>query len=88
MKGWLIEAVGTASGILTTAAYIPGVIKVWKAKPAPALAVSGLQYVTVSIGIFGWLIYGIMLHSRPIIIANAVTLVLALSILLYKHIYG
>ena len=42
------------------------------------------MFALFSAGVMLWLIYGIALHSLPIMIANGITLVLALSILLLK----
>ena len=41
-----------------------------------------------SIGILLWLYYGILLQSLPIILANAVTLVLTLTIIALKIFYS
>jgi len=39
-------------------------------------------------GVVLWLVYGIALGSVPIIVANVLTLVLALAVLLMKLRYG
>lgn len=83
-----IEAIGLISAILTTGSFIPGVISVWRLKPAPAKAISTPMYVILSTGTVGWLIYGIGIESRPVIWANTITLILSLSILFYKVKYG
>ncbi len=88
MKEKQIELLGYLAAILTTASFIPGVIAVWHMKPAPAMAISSLMYIILSLGIAGWFIYGVLIKSRPVIIANGVTFVLTLSILFYKFIYG
>jgi MtN3 and saliva related transmembrane protein len=43
-----------------------------------------VMMITFSIGVFLWLVYGLVIHAMPVIVANAVTLVLALLIVLLK----
>jgi MtN3 and saliva related transmembrane protein len=46
------------------------------------------MYIIFMIGIVGWLIYGIKIKKTPIIVWNAITFVLAFSVIGYKIIYG
>jgi MtN3 and saliva related transmembrane protein len=82
------EFLGLAAGAITTVAYVPQIITVWQQKPLPATTVSFSMYAIVSVGIFGWLLYGIRLRARPVIIWNAISFVFAVSILAYKCLYG
>ncbi|HUZ92410.1 MAG TPA: hypothetical protein VNG29_00225 [Candidatus Paceibacterota bacterium] len=82
------EALGFVAAALTTSAYVPGFMKVWKMKPAPAIGVSFGQYACVSAGIFCWLVYGIVIGSLSVMLANILTLPITLSILWYKKKYG
>ncbi len=43
--------------------------------------------ITFIIGVILWLIYGILIHSLPIIVANTATLSLTLTILVLKIYY-
>lgn len=88
MKDETTELIGLISAALTTLAFVPGVISVWRLRPAPAVAISTAMYIFFTIGIFGWLVYGILLKLKPIIYANAATLLLTSFILLYKYLYG
>lgn len=83
-----MEVIGLISATLTAFSFIPGVVSVWRLRPAPAIAISTPMYLLLVIGIFGWIIYGLHIKSKPVIYANAVTLLLSLSILLYKSLYG
>ncbi len=83
-----VEALGLFAGALTTFAFVPQIIQVWRGRPVPASAVSFPMYVILSIGILCWLIYGGLIKSRPLIITNAFTLIFALAVLVYKCIYG
>jgi len=78
----LMEIVGTVAGILTTISFLPQVVKVWKSRSATDISL--WMFLLFSLGVFLWLLYGIYLEAMPIIVANAVTLVLALSVLVMK----
>jgi len=80
------EIIGGIAAILTTAAYIPQYIKAYREKNTKGLSLG--MYILISSGIAAWLVYGIMIESPSVIIANAVTLVLALFILAMKIRHG
>lgn len=76
------EIIGLFAGGLTTIAFIPQVIKVWKTKSTHDISLA--MFVMFWIGILLWLVYGIMIGSKAIMIANSLTLILAGSILYFK----
>ena len=76
------NVLGMTAGGLTTVSLLPQVIKTWKSKSAADIS-SGM-FVLFSSGVFLWLLYGLALGASPIIISNAVTLALALLILILK----
>ena len=73
---------GLVAGALTTIAFLPQVMKTWKSKSAEDLSLGMLA--SFSTGVLLWLIYGMLIDSLPIIIANAVTLLLASTNLALK----
>ena len=73
---------GLVAGTLTTAAFFPQFIKAWKSKSTTDISL--LMFIILSTGIFLWLIYGLLVHSWPVILANVVTLIIALAILSLK----
>ena len=77
-----VDIVGLVAGTLTTIAFLPQLYKTWKSKSAKD--VSSVMMITFCIGVFLWLIYGLEIQAMPVIVANAVTLILALLILLLK----
>ncbi|MHB1286192.1 MAG: SemiSWEET transporter [Leptospirales bacterium] len=77
--------IGFLAGMLTTASFIPQVLKAWKTRDTRSL--SWVMYILFSIGVALWLWYGFMLASIPIILFNAITLILSLSILVLKAFY-
>jgi MtN3 and saliva related transmembrane protein len=82
----LVDSVGYIAATLTTAAFLPQVLKIWKSKSTKDLALPTLLSFILGVGM--WLIYGLLVKSIPVIIANAVTLVLNLVILRFKLKYG
>lgn len=74
--------IGLAAGFCTTVAFLPQVIKTWKSKSAKDLSLG--MYLIFCSGVLLWLTYGILISDLPIILTNAATLSLALSILFFK----
>lgn len=80
-----LDLIGYLAAFLTTSAFIPQAWLTWKRKRAEGVSL-GMYAIMVS-GVLCWLLYGIMLGALPIIIANVITLILALFILTMKLIY-
>lgn len=77
-----IQLLGMLAGILTTVAFLPQVIKTWKSRSAKDLSLG--MFSIFCLGVLLWLIYGFLVDDLPIILANLVTLVLALTLLVFK----
>ena len=77
-----IEIFGYIAAILTTAAFLPQLIKTLKTKKADD--VSLITLIMFIIGVLCWIIYGYNISSIPILIANLITLILNLLILISK----
>jgi len=77
---------GLAAGTLTTAAFVPQLAKAWRSKSTGDLSWGML--VTFSTGVLLWLIYGVWIDSVPMILANAITLLLQAGIVSLKIKYG
>lgn len=71
-----IDVVGYLAAALTTAAWVPQVLRTWRSRSADDLSLGMLA--TFTGGVLLWLLFGMALGSWPIIAANAVTLVLSL----------
>ena len=78
--------IGSAAGILTTASFLPQLIKTWRSKSAEDI--SAAMLLVLATGVFLWFIYGLYITSWPVIIANIVTFSLACTIFILKIIYG
>ncbi len=80
------EWIGYMAAILTTLAYVPQAQKVFREKQTKAISLG--MYIMISGGIFLWLVYGLVIGSPSLVLANGITLVLALGILWMKIKHG
>lgn len=78
----LSETLGLVAGTLTTVSFVPQVIKTWRTRSAGDFSLNMLLLFVGGVAL--WLIYGVLADSRPVIYANAITLVLASFILVVK----
>jgi MtN3 and saliva related transmembrane protein len=78
----LIDTVGFAAGALTTGAFVPQVLKSWQTRDLSGVSLR--MYGLFTAGVALWLAYGLMLASWPVIVCNAITLVLAGGVLALK----
>ena len=86
MKILYIEFFGYFAAVLTTLAFIPQLIKTLKTKKAEDVSLTTLiMFLT---GVAAWIIYGIQISSKPILIANVITFLLNFLILVFKLIYS
>ena len=86
MNSLNIEFFGYIAAILTTAAFLPQLIKTLKTKKAED--VSLVTLIMFICGVGAWIIYGYKISSLPILIANIITLILNLFILISKIYYS
>ena len=77
-----VEIFGYVAAILTTAAFLPQLIKTLKTKKADD--VSLITLIMFIVGVLCWIIYGYKISSIPILLANLITLILNLLILISK----
>ena len=78
----LFEIVGLSAAFLTSSAFIPQVYKIYKEKNADGISLT--MYIILFTGVILWFVYGILIGSLSIIIANGVTALLQLSIIIFK----
>jgi lactoylglutathione lyase len=77
----IVNIIGLTAASLTTLAFLPQVIKTWRTKSTADL--SPFMFFLMCLGILFWLMYGLLIKDFPIIIANAVTICLAGTIMYY-----
>lgn len=81
-----ITILGIAAGTLTTASFLPQVIKAYKSKHTKD--VSLFMFILLFVGLCLWLIYGFVRSDLPIILANTVSLVFVSAMLALKAKHG
>ncbi len=82
MAELIVDIVGSCAATLTTVAFLPQTIRIFRTKDTAAISLA--MYLTFSTGVLCWLFYGLMLVSWPIIIANVITFGLCCAILAMK----
>ena len=80
-----LTALGLTAATLTTCSFVPQLTRIWRTKSAHDLSYG--MFSAFSLGILLWLIYGVFRDDLPIIVANGITLVLSVTILLLKISY-
>ncbi len=78
-----MHIVGFLAGTLTALAFLPQVIKTWRTRSTGDLSTAML--LAQSVGVALWIVYGFVIDSLPVIMANAFTLVLTLFLLWFKR---
>ena len=81
-----LEWLGYIAAALTTLAFLPQAVKTIHSRDTSGISLE--MYVVFIVGVACWFGYGIALGSWPMILANAVTFVLAAIILALKLRYG
>jgi MtN3 and saliva related transmembrane protein len=81
----LTALLGFIAGALTTISFVPQVVHAFRSKRCDDLSWGML--LTFSGGVVLWLVYGIRLWAMPVIVANAVTLALLVTIMVLKMRY-
>ncbi len=74
--------IGLIAGAITTASFLPQVIKIWKTKSTRDLSLG--MFIFISLGMGLWIVYGLLINSLPVIVANLVSLALCLTIIAFK----
>lgn len=81
-----LEWMGYVAATLTTLAFVPQAIKIIRTRDTGSISLG--MYIVFTVGIMFWFGYGIALDSWPMIVSNAITFVLAATILGLKLRHG
>lgn len=76
------ELIGYTAAALTTLAFIPQVLHIWRLRSAHGVSLG--MYLIFTGGVVLWLVYGMLTGAGPVILANGVTLALALTVVALK----
>ena len=82
MTPTLADIIGTIAAVLTTASFVPQVWLTYKTRDVSGVSLG--MYSAFAIGVGLWLVYGLLVGAWPIVVANAVTLTMAIAILIMK----
>jgi MtN3 and saliva related transmembrane protein len=77
-----IEVIGLIAACLTTSSFLPQVYKIWKFKNSDGISLS--MYLFMLTGVILWFIYGLLIGSISVIIANFIAALLQMIIIYYK----
>ena len=78
IKDW----VGFIAAFFTTTAFLPQAYHSWKTRDLSGISLP--MYCLFTLGVAAWLIYGILINSLPVIVANSITLMLSAIVLYLK----
>lgn len=78
----LIDSLGFIAAVLTSSSFVPQAWHTFKTRDARGISLG--MYSAFTVGVACWLVYGLLLGSWPILIANGITLTLAAAILVMK----
>lgn len=73
------ELIGYFAAVLTTVSFVPQAWHTFKTRDVRGISLG--MYSAFTLGVAGWLTYGLLTHAWPVVIANAITLALAATIL-------
>jgi len=76
------DLIGYSAAVLTTIAFVPQALHSWKTRDLSGISLP--MYGLFSLGVLGWLVYGYLIYSWPIMAANSITLILACAVLILK----
>ncbi|MBN9077864.1 MAG: hypothetical protein BGN87_20970 [Rhizobiales bacterium 65-79] len=81
-----VELLGALAAITTTLCWLPQLFKIVRERQATGISL--ITTTALASGVFLWCVYGVLIASWPVILANAVTLLFILAIVGLKLRYG
>lgn len=76
------DLIGFMAAALTTLSFVPQAWLTFRTRDVSGISLG--MYSVFTVGLALWLVYGLLLGAWPIVVANAITLALALAILVMK----
>tara|TARA_R110002167_G_scaffold261316_9_gene467803 strand:- start:1331 stop:1585 length:255 start_codon:yes stop_codon:yes gene_type:complete len=77
-----IEILGLVAAALTTSAFVPQVYKTWNDKSTKDISLT--MYSVMLLGILLWFVYGLLIESLPVALANGITAILIFILIVLK----
>lgn len=78
----LSDLIGYLAATLTTCSFLPQAVHTFRTRDVSGISLG--MYSVFTTGVALWLAYGLALQAWPIVVANAITLMLATAILVMK----
>lgn len=78
----LISAVGFLAALLTTTSNLPQAVKCWRTGSTEDISLRA--FIILALGLATWVVYGVLRSDIPLIVANAISTSIALSIVAAK----
>ena len=78
----MLENIGYLAAVLTTFSFLPQAVLTLRTRKTDEISL--IMYLMLNVGIACWLVYGLARDDLAIILANSVTLLFSLPILLVK----
>ena len=79
------EILGFVAAGLSAVSFLPQLIKIWRFRSVKDISTG--MYVIYAVSVILWLIYGIIINSEPLILAEILTLILVSAILVMKYMW-
>jgi MtN3 and saliva related transmembrane protein len=79
------ELLGFVAAGLSAISFLPQIIKIWKFRSVKDISTG--MYAIYAVSVILWLVYGIIIKSEPLILAEILTLVLVFTILTLKYLW-
>jgi MtN3 and saliva related transmembrane protein len=83
---WLINTFGVVAGLCSMASFVPQIVKIVRERDASGVSLR--MYAVTTVGFICWTAYGALSGSWPVMLANAVCLVLVMTILALRLRFG
>lgn len=83
---WLIDAFGVAAGLCSMASFVPQIVKIVRERDATG--VSLIMYAVTIFGFVCWTTYGALSGSWPVMVSNAVCILLTVTIFALRLRFG
>lgn len=80
------EITGLTAGILTSSSLVPQLVKTIKEKSAEDISLGML--IVLSLGVGTWVVYGALRDDLPIIVTNAFSFLLNITMIVLRLIYN
>lgn len=77
-----VDYIGYIAAVCTTFAFFPQAIQAIRTKDVSSISLS--MYIIFCVGVTFWFVYGLIQSDMPVMLANLITLIPALTILIIK----